>query len=616
MEVTLTGPGTLDFYWKVDSEEFADFLSVEVLGGGDSEAISGDVDWTSGSVRIPSGSQTVRFRYEKNGNVSEGEDAAWVDQVCFSADADGEDPVIQRLSLSPNPVDLSDGYVEVTVTVEVSDDFNGFSEGYISLTENSSNADYASVYFDSNDLVSGDSKFGTYEVTFDFYSADFNSEEWSYQEGTYQVSAEVSEQVTGNTRYYGKGNGSFPIPSTEFFTVGGAPSGAAPYLTGISSVTPGTVDVSSGDQTVTFEFGVKSNSIGFGYGDISLYNPSGDFVRSIPFDSSDLTSGDDLNGTYSVTLTIYQYSTPGTWRTNFYLSDYDNNSRNYPYDTGFPNPGAEDFTVVNTGTIDTMDPVLTAFTLSQTAVDTSGGPQSISVNFSLTDDLSGIGSVALYAYDPNEEFSGPLYTSFPTSGLLSDSYSGSFELPMGSLQGSWNSVLSVRDRTGNSIFYVSGSLGFGDPFPGSFNGQFTVGPVSGTSFSNFTSTYGLTGIDALAGGNPDGDVFDNAMEFLLGLDPTVQNDPNPALYEVVRVGNELRINFTIDPSLTVTTSGDSLALSSGGSTPVMITGQTGANLQNDWINQLPTNVSGSNYRVTLPITIARIGVIRLRLLAP
>ena len=616
MEITLVGPGTLEFQWKVDSEEFGDYLSVEVLGGGDYDDISGDLDWISSSVTIPPGTQTVRFRYEKDSSLSEGADAGWVDRVCFFADSNMEDPVIQRLSVSPNPVDISNGFVEVTVTIEVSDDLNGFSDGYITLTEFDFDNEYSTVYFDSNDLVSGDSKFGTYEVTFDFYPEDFDPENGFYREGTYRVSAEIYEQFTGNTRYYGNGDDPFPIPGTEFFTVGGAPSGPAPFLTGISSITPGAVDITTGDQMVTFEFGVASNHIGFGYGNISIFNSSGNFVQNVSFDSDDLISGNDTNGTYSVTLPVFQYSAPGTWSVNFYLSDYDNNTREYPYDTSFPNPGEEEFTVINTGSVDTTDPVLTSFSLSQTTVDTSSGPQSILVNFNLTDNLSGIQSVSLYAYDPNDEFSNPLFTSFPASGTLGDSYSGSFDLPMGSLEGTWNAVLSVRDRAGNSLFYVAGSLGFGDPFPAPFEGQFTVGPVTGTTFSNFTSAFGLTGSGALAGANPDDDLFNNAMEFLLGLDPTIRNTPNSSLYEVVRVGNELWLNFTIDPGLTVTTNGNNLELASDGASPVLLTGQTGANLQNDWVDQLPAHVEGSSYRITLPITTSEKGMMRLRFTTP
>ena len=616
MEITLTGPGTLDFFWKVDSEEFGDSLSVEVLGGGDFDDISGDVDWTSNSVSIPAGIQTVRFRYEKDGGGSGGGDAGWIDQVCFSADSDVEEPVIQRLSLSPNPVDISSGFVEVTVTVEVSDDFNGFSDGYITLTEVDSDNEYSSLSFDSSDLVSGDAKFGTYEVTFEFYQEDFDPEDGSYLEGAYRVSVELYEQVSGNTRYYGNGDDAFPIPSAEFFTVGGAPTGGAPILTGITSLTPGTVDVSSSDQAVTIEFGVTSSGSGFGFGSISLFNDSGSFVQNLSFDGSDRVSGNDMNGAYSVTIPVYRYSEPGTWSANFYLSDYDNNSREYPADTSFPNPGEEEFTVVNTGAVDATNPVLTAFSLSPNSVDTSGGPQSIAVNFSLTDDLSGLQSVVLYAYDPNNQFSSALYTSFPTSGALSDSYTGSFDLPMGSIEGTWNGVLSVRDRAGNSFFYVSGSLGFGNPFPAPFNGQFTVGPTSGTTFGFFTDTFGLTGMDALAEANPDGDVFNNALEFLLGLDPTLANAPNPSLYDVVRVGSEVRINFTIDPSLTATINGSDLELSSSGRPPVILTGQTSATLQNDWVDQLPSNVGSSSYRVTLPVTALMNGAVRLRFTLP
>lgn len=137
------------------------------------------------------------------------------------------------------------------------------------------------MFFDPNDLVSGNSNFGIYEVTFEFYSEDFSPEKGGYQEGTYRVSAEISEQGTGNTRYYGNGDDDFPIPSTEFLTVRGAPSGAAPYLAVISSVIPEAVDVSSGDQSVVFNFGVISNGICFGYGSIWLYNHSGNYAHNV-----------------------------------------------------------------------------------------------------------------------------------------------------------------------------------------------------------------------------------------------------------------------------------------------------------------------------------------------
>ena len=194
---------------------------------------------------------------------------------------------MQRLTATPNPVSLLGGeFTEVTVTIEVSDDFNGFSEGYLYLTEDASGNEYNSQLFDSSHLVSGDSKFGTYEVTFELYPDDFSPEEGGYQAGTYLFTADIYEETSGNVRYYGNGDDPFPIPGSEFLTIGGGPSGAAPFLTGISSISPGRVDVSSGDQTITVEFGVNSNNIGFSCGDVSLYNANGNFVQSIFFSTA------------------------------------------------------------------------------------------------------------------------------------------------------------------------------------------------------------------------------------------------------------------------------------------------------------------------------------------
>ena len=86
METTIsTGPGTLLFWWKVSSESSYDYLrfltnNVEVV------AISGEVDWQQKTYRIAGGTQTLRWRYSKDGSVSTGQDRGWVDQVTFIPD--------------------------------------------------------------------------------------------------------------------------------------------------------------------------------------------------------------------------------------------------------------------------------------------------------------------------------------------------------------------------------------------------------------------------------------------------------------------------------------------------------------------------------------------------
>jgi hypothetical protein len=84
LETTVTGPGTLTFWWKVSSEEYFDFLSFYTGSGTTNAAsISGEVDWEQETFIIGPGSQTLSWIYAKDPDVSVGQDAGWVDQVSF-----------------------------------------------------------------------------------------------------------------------------------------------------------------------------------------------------------------------------------------------------------------------------------------------------------------------------------------------------------------------------------------------------------------------------------------------------------------------------------------------------------------------------------------------------
>jgi len=90
LETVVTGPGLLTFWWKVSSEAGFDLLSAVVDGATELQT-SGDPGWQPASLPIPAGTHAVRWVYDKDNDVSVGEDAAWVDEVNF-----------QPETLSPN----------------------------------------------------------------------------------------------------------------------------------------------------------------------------------------------------------------------------------------------------------------------------------------------------------------------------------------------------------------------------------------------------------------------------------------------------------------------------------------------------------------------------------
>ena len=92
MQTTVVGPGSLSFWWKVSSEATYDFLEFYNNSTTPSARISGEVDWQFRTVVITAGTHTLRWRYFKDDYVSDGYDAAWVDQVTYVPSA----PMITR----------------------------------------------------------------------------------------------------------------------------------------------------------------------------------------------------------------------------------------------------------------------------------------------------------------------------------------------------------------------------------------------------------------------------------------------------------------------------------------------------------------------------------------
>ena len=88
---SVQGPGVLRFSWKVSSEE-SDYLRfyLDYTDNDPINQISGEVDWRTEYVFVPSGSHTFIWNYEKDYSVSSGLDRGWVDNVHYSQDTDAD----------------------------------------------------------------------------------------------------------------------------------------------------------------------------------------------------------------------------------------------------------------------------------------------------------------------------------------------------------------------------------------------------------------------------------------------------------------------------------------------------------------------------------------------
>ena len=81
--ITVNGPGSVNFWLSVSSEENYDFAYF-ILNGEIMLARSGDVAWEQHNYNLTPGINQLTWLYTKDVSFSEGSDAAWLDEVTFS----------------------------------------------------------------------------------------------------------------------------------------------------------------------------------------------------------------------------------------------------------------------------------------------------------------------------------------------------------------------------------------------------------------------------------------------------------------------------------------------------------------------------------------------------
>lgn len=616
LQTTIIGPGTLSFQWKVDSEEFSDYLSVQVdedeIVPGVYHEFSGNKDWEGLTLDIAPGPHTVTWRYRKDNLGTVGADRGWIDEVRFTAVPDPGDPnanpdtvapFLQDLRISPRMVNVIDGWQEVTFTLEISDEFNGFQEGWLDLVMPSGTV-YDSNYFSLDDRISGDDDFGTYELK--LYIPD------DEELGTWRVALSLYDQADYHERIYGPDDEDFTVAGLEQFVVtDGSGDVQAPLVETVEVVNPSPPDVGPAAATVTVKLHITDNLSGFSDGNVAVYTPDGHWTGSTYFSDGARVSGDRYDGMYEIVVPVPRYGPAGTWRVGCWLIDRRQNQREYPYDLALPgDPDDAEFQVTNSGQVDLLPPSVTSITIAPTTVDATAAATQVTVDVSISDDLSGLRNAYLFIFRPGD-YDNNLYFSDlnPVSGTVNGSYQAQVALPQGSYGGTWLVRVYLVDMTGRSRYYGPNT----EPYPSPDTGFFTVvGPPRSTLLS-FTDFHHLHGDDALPGADPDHDGLNNATELILGGNPTDPATNGTGSIQILRDANSLHLEFTLAPSITATGNGTQLELTdTNGGPPLRLTGQTQGGLAGPWTDVPSVYQNGQTYRVSLPFSSGPSGFIRLK----
>jgi hypothetical protein len=350
---------------------------------------------------------------------------------------------VAELQVTPAALDVRDGAATVTVSATITDE-NAVSLASFSLRSPTGAYSYgAGLQRTSGDRFTGSLTLGQGTAS-----------------GRWRLDSLALTDAANNTVTLNR----FDLADLGFEDLGVDVTGrdtadAAPPRLSSLQLAPGSVDVRGGSATVTVsatitdESGVPDSPAYF-----TLRSPSG--AQSL-VGSLARTGGDEFTGS----LELPQGAATGRWQPDHVLLTDVLGNPAHLYRFDLADLGFEDLGVDVTGRdmADTAPPRVSALRLTPASVDVSGGPATVTVSATITDE-SGVpdwpGFFTLRS--PSGEHSVTASLS-RTSG---DEFTGSLHLPQGSATGRWQvSYLTLDDAVRNNVYlgrFDLADLGFDD----------------------------------------------------------------------------------------------------------------------------------------------------------
>ena len=274
----------------------------------------------------------------------------------FAGGCDALAPQLDGFAISPASLDTSGGSGGLTFTLDLSDDLTGIDESATTVSLFAPDGTPRGSV--AVQRISGSSSNGTFEAT-------FTVPRYAPQ-GTWTVALTLADRA-GNTEAWSSAELiAATLPGT--FDQTGPGDDDAPVLTSFA-IAPVSIDTSTSLRVVTFTLDVTDDLAGVDLSStrVLVASPDGQ-----PRDEAQLsmTSGSHTNGTFEGTVTIPRYAPQGTWPVSLVLTDQAGNQTTWSSAelTAATFPGSFD----QTGPGDADAPVLTGFSLSPSAINTTG----------------------------------------------------------------------------------------------------------------------------------------------------------------------------------------------------------------------------------------------------
>ena len=464
--------------------------------------------------------------------------------------SDSTAPALLAFTLTPDMVDVTSGPQDVMVELVVEDDVSGLDEVVVGLfnvatLQTVASASWSRLEVNGLTRFSGDADYGTYRGTLtvpQFVGA-----------GTLEGYVSVTD-IAGNTLIYSDFADPFPPGATTEVVVQdlGAADAAAPELTSFS-MTPGSVNVSTGSQNVTVSLGATDDLSGVATIVVSFVDSNGGSVPPMDFGGAGntlaLISGTTTDGSYEGTLTVPQYWPGGTWRAVVTVTDRTNKVTEYDRVSGepFPVQGTDLLTIHNsapppsgTATEDTAPPTLTGLTITPGTADVSTDPVDLTIDIDFTDDLSGAEYATVLlpsrhgtfvatnlpaGFTPGYQLPNPAPLVLSSGTSLAGTFSATITIPAGAAPEVIPVTVRITDAAGRTVAY--GSQPGETALPAGADPDLSIVNSNATPTAKldlWTTAFGLSGGDASPFANPSGDGSDNLLKWAFNIDPTLPDD--------------------------------------------------------------------------------------------